>query len=128
MSISTRQSLIDRSAEAWGAFDPAGSGLGSYREVYRLFESPSEVNSTFVNHAHNDYLELAVELGLPGVLLMILFLAWWGATAWQVGRSQAFDQYAQAGVVASGRSSFTARSIIRCGRRRSAQFSRPASR
>ena len=33
---------------------------------------------------------------------MLLFLAWWGATVWQVGRSQAFDQYAQAGVIASG--------------------------
>ena len=101
-SISSRQALTAGSVQAWEAFGPGGSGLGSYSEVYRLFESPSQVNTTFVNHAHNDYLELAIELGLPGILLMLLFLAWWGATAWQVGRSQAFDQYAQAGVIASG--------------------------
>ena len=32
---------------------------------------------TYVAHAHNDYLQLVVELGLPGALLVLAFLTWW---------------------------------------------------
>ena len=32
------------------------------------------------NHAHNDYVELALETGFPGALLLLLFLAWWAAS------------------------------------------------
>lgn len=100
-SISSRQTMVAHSVEAWRAYAPFGSGLGTFSQVYPMFESPSVVTTTYVNHAHNDYLELAVEMGVPGILLMLLFLAWWVSTAWQVGRSRAFDQFAQAGVVSS---------------------------
>ena len=32
------------------------------------------MDATYVNHAHNDSLELALETGLPGILLLIAFL------------------------------------------------------
>ena len=54
-----------------------------------------------MNHAHNDYLELAVELGLPGIILMALFLVWWARAVRQMLRSPASDQYALAGAIAS---------------------------
>lgn len=100
-SLSTRQTMLGHSVEAYKAFGPAGTGLGTFRDVYRSFEQPSGVDRTFVNHAHNDYLELVVEMGLPGIALILLFLAWWGRALWQVGRSQAFDQYAAAGAISS---------------------------
>jgi O-antigen ligase len=59
------------------AFFPVGSGLGTFEEVYRRFEEEGSVNRTFINHAHNEYLEIAVELGAPGLLLMALFVGWW---------------------------------------------------
>ena len=59
---------------------PLGSGLGSFRSVYRLYESPDTVGTVYVIHAHNDYAEVALELGVAGIVLMLLFLAWW-ATA-----------------------------------------------
>jgi O-antigen ligase len=59
------------------AFFPVGAGLGTFEEVYRRFEEEDAVSRTFINHAHNEYLEVAVELGAPGVLLMALFLGWW---------------------------------------------------
>ena len=37
----------------------------------------TEVARTVVNHAHNDYLEIALELGLPGLVLVLLFALWW---------------------------------------------------
>jgi len=55
----------------------AGTGLGSYSEVYSLYEDPETVPYTYVAHAHNDYLEWLVELGLPGALILAAFLIWW---------------------------------------------------
>lgn len=53
----------------------AGTGPGSFADVYRLYEDPSKVAETFANHAHNDYLEAIVEFGIPGTLLLIAGVA-----------------------------------------------------
>ena len=58
-------------------FFPVGSGLGTFEEIYRRYEDESAVTRVFINHAHNDYLELVIELGLPGLLLIIAFGFWW---------------------------------------------------
>ena len=55
-----------------------GTGLGSFDEVYRLYEDPDTVTRTFVNHAHNDYLQLVVEFGLPGAFIVGLGLLFFG--------------------------------------------------
>ena len=63
----------------------AGTGLGSFDDVYRLYENPDTVTEKFVNHAHNDYLQAIVEFGLPGtvillagvVLILVLFVRVW---------------------------------------------------
>ncbi|MGB1069551.1 MAG: O-antigen ligase family protein, partial [Henriciella sp.] len=54
-----------------------GTGLGTFEIAYRLYEDADIVTTTFVNHAHNEYLELIVELGLPALALMIVALAIW---------------------------------------------------
>ncbi len=60
----------------WAAiknFWPAGSGVGTFPPVYNMFEDLDWVGSSWVNHAHNDYLELALVAGLPAVLLIIAY-------------------------------------------------------
>lgn len=54
-----------------------GSGIGTFEPVFRLYEDPMSVTSTYANHAHNEYLQWALETGLPGLLLLAGFLAWW---------------------------------------------------
>ena len=61
---------------AWSYF-PFGSGIGTFDAVYRMFEDPTQVTTTFINHAHNDYLEILLETGLPGLVGVVLFLVWW---------------------------------------------------
>jgi O-antigen ligase len=57
---------------------PLGTGLGTFSTVYRRYEDPGRVTKQFANHAHNDYVEAVLELGAPGILLILGFLFWWG--------------------------------------------------
>jgi hypothetical protein len=80
------ESPRSRSAIATGtldgaiAFAPVGSGLGTFEKVYPLLEGEGEVPGTYVNHAHNEYLQITLEFGAPGVLLMAAFLVWFVAS------------------------------------------------
>lgn len=78
-----------------------GSGVGSFQQVYPQYEDPAAVTATFVNHAHNDYLEIALETGIPGLLLVAAFLWWWVSRAVPIWRSAAVDRYALAGSIVS---------------------------
>jgi O-antigen ligase len=100
-SFETRHAIFDHSRALVGEFGPIGSGLGSFQKVYLLTEDPAKVDTVYVNHAHNDYVELAVELGLAGALLVAAFLIWWVFSAWRTLRLPAADQFAVAGMIAS---------------------------
>ena len=100
-SVTSRHEIAGNSWALATEFAPIGTGLGSFAAAYPLKEDPAVVDRYFVNHAHNDYLELAVELGLPGIILMALFLVWWARAVLQMLRSPASDQYALAGAIAS---------------------------
>lgn len=56
---------------AWKYF-PVGSGIGSFVEVYQIDEPYSLLNPTYLNHAHNDFLEVCLTAGLPGMLLIAI--------------------------------------------------------
>jgi O-antigen ligase len=77
VSLQSRLQLWSASAPLAGDFLPLGSGLGSFEHAFHLYENPAETTRTYINHAHNDYLELLIELGIPGALLILGFLAWW---------------------------------------------------
>lgn len=62
-------------------FMPWGSGFGTFVPVFRMTESLEAVHQTFTNHAHSDYMEIALEAGVPGVLLVLGFLVWFATTA-----------------------------------------------
>lgn len=68
---------------------PVGTGLGTFVAVYRPYEGMEKASPTYTNHAHNDYLEFVLELGVPGALLLLVFLAWWtkqSVIAWRSDR------------------------------------------
>ncbi len=52
---------------------PFGSGFGSFRLVYASFIQPEGIYHRFVNHAHNDWLELLLEGGALSLLLMAIY-------------------------------------------------------
>jgi O-antigen ligase len=55
---------------------PFGSGGGTFDPAFRAIEPASIIKKTYVNHAHNELIETAITLGLPGLLMILAFLAW----------------------------------------------------
>jgi O-antigen ligase len=100
-SVKSRQEMLATTARALRDFMPWGSGLGSFRTIYQLYEDPAQVGDTYVVHAHNDYVELALELGVAGILLMIAFLAWWARSSWRAWSHADAAPYARAASIAS---------------------------
>jgi O-antigen ligase len=37
-----------------------------------------------MNQAHNEPMQLAIEGGVPALILLLLFLSWWGRAAWRI--------------------------------------------
>ena len=76
-SIQTRSEFWSKSARAARDVMPTGSGFGTFQQTYRRYEDPGAVDRWYVNHAHNDVLEIVVEGGIAAVILLVVFLLWW---------------------------------------------------
>ena len=60
----------------WGV----GTGFGSFEEVYHLFEPTSLLLPRYLNQAHNDWMQLLIEGGLPAVLILLTTFIWVGGS------------------------------------------------
>jgi O-antigen ligase len=100
-AVQSREQILATTSKAIADFMPLGSGLGSFVKVYRLYESPDAVTNEYVIHAHNDYVELALELGVPGIILILLFLGWWVSQCLAVWRKGEGGPWARAASIAS---------------------------
>ena len=100
-SVSTRSTIWSNSALLLADQGLVGTGGGTFPAIYRKYEAKPVAERTFVNHAHNDYLEVAIEFGIPGLILLALFLGWWWRRAAGAWRASEADPYAKAAAVAS---------------------------
>lgn len=82
---------------AWKYF-PFGSGIGSFVEAYQIDEPAHLLVPTYLNHAHNDWLELYMTGGLPALFLIGIAVAAWARAA---ARSWRFPQFRQRDVLYS---------------------------
>ena len=59
----------------------AGSGFGSFDLLYRQAEPFELLMPAYLNHAHNDWLQIVIEGGVPAIVLLVTLLAWLAHTA-----------------------------------------------
>ncbi len=83
----SRVAVWSDSLEAVPDFALTGSGLSTYRYVFPIYRTFG--GRRFYSWAHNDYLQVLIELGVPGLLLVLWIMAavWHGAT-WVRGTLQ----------------------------------------
>ena len=73
--------------EAAWAYMPFGAGMGTFVPVYGMFEKPQDLFAhVYINHAHDDVLELWLETGIFGIALMAAFAAWFVSRAAKIWR------------------------------------------
>ena len=86
-----RATLLPRLADlAWSQF-PAGSGFGSFEKLWRVGEPAALLTPAYLNHAHNDLLEVLIEGGLGSLALLVaavVLCARGAAVAWRSGGAQ----------------------------------------
>ena len=49
---------------------PAGIGFGAFEHVFKAYEPDGLLKASYFNQAHDDFLQLAAEAGLPGLILL----------------------------------------------------------
>ncbi|MEA3048206.1 MAG: hypothetical protein QOG84_42 [Sphingomonadales bacterium] len=97
----SRYNSFRKTSAAAAEFMPVGSGIGTFQAIYRTREDPAAVDHFYMNHAHSDLLELALETGVPGLVLLLLFLLWWSLRTAAIWRAEDADYYARAATVAT---------------------------
>lgn len=63
------------------SYAPLGAGAGAFDVAYGAVERPEMMLRSYVNHAHNDYLEVWLEFGYMAFVLALGFSAWWLSNA-----------------------------------------------
>lgn len=58
-----------------------GVGAGGFRDAFPLYQSAALTQ--YYRYAHNDYLNTAIDLGLPGLLLLLMFFGLWFGQVWR---------------------------------------------
>jgi O-antigen ligase len=97
----SRYTSFGNSIEAAQDFLPIGSGIGTFVDVYPRYEDVDAIGRTYVNHVHSDYIELALETGVPGLIVLMIFLIWWLGRVIAVWRAEKADYFARAATIAS---------------------------
>jgi len=103
LTLSRRRSMFIDTAHVFLKHPIAGTGLGTLVDVYPLYDTAYD--GKLVDHAHNDYIEAASDLGLPGVLCGILFLgllARQGFSTLETPQSHFSTAYHAAALIACG--------------------------
>jgi hypothetical protein len=81
VSLSQRLEANEASKDMLANTWPRGIGAGGFRYLYpeyiRRFAGSYKGGKLFWEHAHNDWLQLPIELGVCGVALLAAGAAWW---------------------------------------------------
>ncbi|WP_322966083.1 O-antigen ligase family protein [Sphingomonas fuzhouensis] len=72
----TRTRLFPRVVEMTSTFFPVGTGFGTFNPAFRRFEGLSDLKLTYFNQAHDDFVQIVLEGGLPGALILVIALGW----------------------------------------------------
>ena len=87
-----RQRVWSDSLQAASDFWLTGSGLGTFGQIFPIYRTFG--GSISYTHAHNDYLQLLIELGAPGLLLVLGLVVGVWRRAWRARRRLQGDRAA----------------------------------
>lgn len=75
------------SADLVAKYFPFGSGAGTFVEVFQIDEPDSLLGPQYWNHAHNDWLEVVMTTGVPGLVLLMIAVVGFAVAAGRAARA-----------------------------------------
>jgi putative inorganic carbon (hco3(-)) transporter len=99
-TLNFRRELWPWAVTAIGDFPFTGTGLGSFRHVaFRLY--PLSIDPRYdISHAHNIFLQTALDVGVPGLINYLALLLLAAGVGWQVARRNSTFRPVALGVLA----------------------------
>ncbi len=94
----SRSVFSERALQAALDHFPTGVGFGNFQLIYPSYESAAIIVSEYVNHAHNDYLELFLEGSLFAAMLILAYFILL-ARRWFSGRMSDMQKAALLGLI-----------------------------
>lgn len=91
VGASTRPGVYSTTLEASRVYFPFGTGMGSFANVYKLYE---QAGRSTMPHSHNDYIEILLEFGMAGILMGGISLLWLSVHIWQSVKSSCLSMVA----------------------------------
>jgi hypothetical protein len=79
---------------------PFGTGIGTFVPIYEMFAPASLLRDHYVNHAHDDWLELWLTGGVAAAALVTAFLLWFAAATLMAWRRAAAGPPSQSNTLA----------------------------
>jgi O-antigen ligase len=77
-STDDRTMILKSVMTAAKEFFPLGSGFGTAETAIAMHEPPSNMSNAIVNQAHNDWVQIWLEGGIPATMILVAFLIWLG--------------------------------------------------
>ena len=62
---------------------PIGAGFGIFDPLFRIYEPDYLLGPSYWNHAHNDWIEIVLEGGAAGLLILAVSFVWWAAASFR---------------------------------------------
>lgn len=87
-SADLRTQFVPIAIDLAGRYFPVGTGFGTFDPVFRMVEPDAILQTSYVNHAHSDWVELVLDGGAPAALLLLGAIGWWvfaSVRAWRSG-------------------------------------------
>ncbi|HEV2815920.1 MAG TPA: O-antigen ligase family protein [Allosphingosinicella sp.] len=78
-----RFKVLPETLEAAKTFFPVGAGWGSFAQIYPRFESVEDLAPEYLNHSHSELTQIVIEGGVAAIVLLLVFLLWYGRAAWR---------------------------------------------
>ena len=98
----TRTDIWPDATAAAARYFPVGAGMGTFDEVFQVDESLEHIGTLRAGRAHNDYLEIAIEAGIAGLVILASWLALVGwLTLRASGRRKRWEAWSGSMVVAA---------------------------
>ena len=105
-SSDLRWPLVSVTAKAAKDYSPVGSGTGTFAPIYQRYEPLGSLQETYVNRAHNDWVESWLEGGLASAAVVCVLVACYVFLAyrsWRAADPQSrFVAYGRAGSICVG--------------------------